>query len=59
MKTITYEDFVSFNPCWLTDTIERAGRFEKMCRMIDAVIDWLIRTGICVEVGKDDAPVAV
>lgn len=40
MKTITYDDFVSFDPCWLTDAIERAGRFEKMCRMIDAVIDW-------------------
>ena len=22
MKTITYEDFVSFNPCWLTDDEE-------------------------------------
>ena len=30
MKTITYEDFVSFKPCWLTDEEERDERAEQL-----------------------------
>ena len=32
MKTITYEDFVSFNPCWLTDARERAEHKKQLAR---------------------------
>lgn len=32
MKTITYEDFVSFNPCWLTDEEERNEHGEQLAR---------------------------
>ena len=30
MKTITYEDFVSFNPCWLTDDEERDEHADQL-----------------------------
>lgn len=30
MKTITYEDFVSFNPCWLIDDEERDKHAEQL-----------------------------
>ena len=32
MKTITYEDFVSFNPCWLTDEEERNEHAAQLAR---------------------------
>ena len=32
MKTITYEDFVSFNPCWLIDDEERDKHAEQLAR---------------------------
>ena len=32
MKTITYEDFVSFSPCWLTDEEERKEHEEQLAR---------------------------
>ena len=32
MKTITYEDFVSFNPCWLTDEEERNEHADQLAR---------------------------
>lgn len=32
MKTITYEDFVSFNPCWLTDESKRAEHKKQLAR---------------------------
>ena len=30
MKTITYEDFVSFSPCWLTDDEERDEHADQL-----------------------------
>ena len=30
MKTITYEDFVRFNPCWLTDDEERDEHADQL-----------------------------
>lgn len=30
MKTITYEDFVSFKPCWLTDEEERNEHADQL-----------------------------
>ena len=30
MKTITYEDFVSFKPCWLTDDEERDEHADQL-----------------------------
>ena len=38
MKTITYEDFVSFKPCWLTDgetRIKHAAQLARYCAMRD------------------------
>lgn len=38
MKTITYEDFVSFNPCWLTDgeiMIKHAAQLARYRAMRD------------------------
>lgn len=32
MKTITYEDFVRFKPCWLTDDEERDEHAEQLAR---------------------------
>ena len=32
MKTITYEDFVSFNPCWLTDEEERDEHAAQLAK---------------------------
>ena len=32
MKTITYEDFVSFKPCWLTDEETRIKHAEQLAR---------------------------
>lgn len=32
MKTITYEDFVSFSPCWLTYEEERKEHEEQLAR---------------------------
>lgn len=32
MKTSTYEDFVSFNPCWLTDARKRAEHKKQLAR---------------------------
>ena len=32
MKTITYEDFVSFKPCWLTDDEERDEHADQLAR---------------------------
>lgn len=32
MKTITYEDFVSFNPCWLTDGETRIKHAAQLAR---------------------------
>lgn len=32
MKSITYEDFVRFRPCWLTDEDKRAEHAEQLAR---------------------------
>ena len=32
MKTITYEDFVLFEPCWLTDDDKREKHAEQLAR---------------------------
>ena len=32
MKTITYDDFVSFDPCWLTDARKRAKHEKQLAR---------------------------
>ena len=40
MKTITYEDFVRFNPCWLTDEEERDKRAEQLARYRKMRDEW-------------------
>lgn len=32
MKSITYEDFAAFRPCWLTDEDKRAEHAEQLAR---------------------------